>query len=474
MTRTCKLTASEIPVSEAAGLDIGVVYSDFRIYTLSRRIMATTPGPRPCHTAGLRKDISRVPDNSGEIGLREGGWLDRAEKRMRAIPPSRRALFIALVGVLILGTLIAVDNLFLNQALTDAFGRATDLNFYRERAQAVLDGKVLYRDIAIESPPLIVYLYIPAQLAGGSDLAYQIWFGAFTILTALTLYWGLRRFDDYRAFMVGLLFITSPIAAIETAIGIQDEAIVFFLFVVAAVLAINNSDKLSTLAATVGTWVKVFPALFYPVLFLRTKAWRDRLKQIGIIAVVSLIISAPFLVLCPVQFLQFPLYYFGISGGGDGNVTSPVSGISVWDYLRTAGVDIPGIVLLVLTLSAYVFALWWGRRKGCDIWKGTLLVLVAFVIFYSRMWVGYFLLPLIFIFPFGAENARIAVRGFLLALPLFFTLLFTSDNPKYVPIIDIPYAWLIGLLLTLLALWILVDTTRLVLKRDCFIHRRSG
>ncbi|HVO77863.1 MAG TPA: hypothetical protein VMS79_03235, partial [Methanomassiliicoccales archaeon] len=166
--------------------------------------------------------------------MKEGGWLDRAEmrveKRMRSIPPSKRTLFIIIIGVAILAAFIVITDLWLGPALTDAFGRTTDVNFYRERAQAILDGKVLYRDITIESPPLINYLYVPAQLAGGSDLAYQIWFCAFTILTALVLYWGLRRFDDYRAFMVALLFLTSPIAVLESAIGIQDEAIVFFFF----------------------------------------------------------------------------------------------------------------------------------------------------------------------------------------------------------------------------------------------------
>ena len=403
--------------------------------------------------------------------MKEGGWLDRADKRLRAIPPSRRALVIILAAVAILGTLIVLDDLWLNQVLSGSFGRITDISFYQDRANAVLSGKVLYRDMMIESPPLIVYMFVPAQLAGGSDLAYQLYFCFFTVLTALTLYWGLRHLNDYRAFMVALLFLFSPIAVIESTIGIQDEAIIFFLFALAVVLAMRNRDKLSTFVAIVGVWVKVFTGLFYPVLFLRTKTWRDRWKQIGIIAVVSLVVSAPFLILCPVQFLQFPLYYFGI-GGGSGNVT-PVSGISVWDYLRTAGVDIPGVVLLILTVGSYVFALWWGRRKGFDLWRATLLVTVAFVVFYSRMWVGYFLLPIMFLLPWAAEDFRMALRTLTLTVPLFATLLFTQDNPTYIPIINIPYAWLVGLLLTLLALYILVDTSRIAFSKDSFIQRKG-
>jgi hypothetical protein len=418
-----------------------------------------------------RKEISRVPDNSGGIGLREGSWLDRQGKRMRSIPPSRRTLFIIVVGIIILAIFIAIEQLWLSQVLNGAFGSTTDLPYYRERAQAILDGKLLYRDITIESPPLIVYMYLLPQLAGGSDLAYQIYFCFFTLLTALVLYWGLRGFDDFRAFMVAMLFITSPFAIGESALGIQDESIIVFLFILAAVLAVRNRDKLSTLVATVGIWVKIFPALFYPVLLLRTKAWRDRWKQIGIIAVVSLIISAPFLVLCPVQFVQFPLYYLGIGGEG-GNTTIPVSGISVWDYLRTAGIDVPGALLLVLTVGAYAWALWWGRRKGFDLWKGTLLVLVAFVIFYARLWVGYFLLPIAFLFPYAAEDFRIVARCYLLLFPLYGTLLFTADNPNYVPVIDMPYAWLVGLILTLIGLVVLADTARMCFSKESFIFRR--
>jgi len=403
--------------------------------------------------------------------LKDGGWLDRADKRLRSIPPSRRTLVIILVAVAVLGTFLVLDDLWLNQVFTSAFGRTTDVSFYQDRVNAVLSGKVLYRDLMIESPPLIVFLFVPPQLAGGSNLAYQLYFCFFTVMTALALYWGLRHLNDYRAFMVAILFIFSPITLVESTLGVQDETVIFFLFALAVVLAVRNRDKLSTFVAVVGVWVKVFTGLFYPVLLLRTKSWRDRWKQIGIIAVVSLVVSGPFLILCPVQFLQFPLYYFGI-GGGSSNVT-PVSGISVWDYLRTAGVDIPGVVLLVLTVGSYVFALWWGKRKGFDLWRATLLVTVAFVVFYSRMWVGYFELPIIFLLPWAAEDFRMALRTFGLTAPLFATLLFTQDNPSYIPIINIPYAWLVGLLLTLLAFYILVDTSRICFSKDSFIQRKG-
>jgi len=405
--------------------------------------------------------------------LKGGGWLHRTEKRLRAIPASKRALVILVVGVLLLGGLIALDQLWLRKALNDSFGPLSDVPFYRNRTQAVLDGKVLYRDVKMESPPLIVYLLLPPQMAGGSELAYQIYFSLFTILTALTLYWGLRRYDDFRAFVVSLLFLGSPFGTVESTIGIQDESIIVFMFIVAAVLAIQAKGRLSSVVSAIGVWTKIFPGLFYPVLFLRTRSWKERKWQIGAIVLISLLISLPFLILAPVEFLKFPLYYLLGSGDG-GESVNPTGGISVWDFLRTGGLDVPGMVLLPLTIIAYVGALWYGRKKGMDIWPATLLVLVAFVIFYPRIWLGYFVLPVTFLLLWASEDWRISLRCFLMYLPFLATLAFTGDNVHYVPVIDFPGSWVVGLAFTVLGLYMLVDTARLVLGRPSFIDVRKG
>jgi len=420
-------------------------------------------------SAAMSKDRNTEPTKSRRMASGEDGWLKSAEARMRAIPRSKRALVIVVVGVLMVSGLIALDQLYLHKTFADEFGWLSDVTFYQNRTQAVLEGKILYRDLQIEAPPLDIYFMLPAQIAGGSNLDYQLYFSMFTILSALVLYYGLRRFDDYYAFIAALLFLVSPFGTVESTIGIQDKSMIAFFFLLAVVLALQKRDRISSGLSVIGTWTKVFPGLFYPVLFLHTRSWRERGIQLGIIALISLLVAAPFLILAPNEFLKFPLYYLlGSQSAGGGSVPA-VSGISVWDYLRTAGLDIPGYVLLGLTVAAYLGALWYGHRKKLGLWTCTALVMVAFLVIYPRIWVGYLILPVALLLIWAAKDKWIAIRLWLMYLPFMGTLLFTSDNPRYVPIINFSGSWAVGLFLTLLGFAILVDTTRCAIRTPSFI-----
>ncbi|MCG7844407.1 MAG: hypothetical protein MIO90_03135, partial [Methanomassiliicoccales archaeon] len=108
----------------------------------------------------------------------------------------RRVLAIVLVGLVLYGTTIALDGLVLRPLFGDVLSEPTDLDFYRFRADSILDGKIPYVDFFSESPPLIMYLFVIPQLTGGSVAAYQSFFALFSILTALTLYLGLRGKDE--------------------------------------------------------------------------------------------------------------------------------------------------------------------------------------------------------------------------------------------------------------------------------------
>jgi hypothetical protein len=131
-------------------------------------------------------------------------FVQNLNHRLGSVSPRRRSFLLILVWALFYGGLIAFDVLYLRNYLYGSVGSPIDISFYRERTQGVLDGLWLYRDIPCESPPLIVYFMIPAQLAGGSDTAYQVWFSIFVLLTSLTMYWALRRYDDTKAFWVAL------------------------------------------------------------------------------------------------------------------------------------------------------------------------------------------------------------------------------------------------------------------------------
>jgi hypothetical protein len=319
----------------------------------------------------------------------------RVSEYLRSIPPNRRFLFIIVFWALVFGSIIAIDALFLRSYVGANWAPVEDINYYRFRTQGVLDGQWLYRDIPCESPPLIVYFMIPAQLAGGGYLAYQVWFSFFSLCSALMLYWGLRSKDDYKAFLVALLFLIVPIGTMETTVGVQDEAIGVFLFLAAVILAVMNRTRLSAMAVGVGAWTKLFNALFYPILFIKTRSWRERGVQLLIIGTVSLAVALPYLIVCPTQFLDFPKYYF--FGTGD----NPAGGASIWDFLSMAGVDLPSYVFLAVIIAAYIGALVVVWKKDLTLLQGTLLVMVVFIAFYSRLAVAYYMLPVALLLIWG-------------------------------------------------------------------------
>ena len=144
------------------------------------------------------------------------GLVQGLNTRLSSISPRGRILILVAVWAIFFGALIAFDGLYLRSFLDANVGEPVDISYFRERTQGVLDGLWLYRDIPCESPPLIVYLMLPAQMAGGSDLAYQVWFSVFILLTSLTIYLALRRYDDSKAFWAALIFIFIPVSTIET------------------------------------------------------------------------------------------------------------------------------------------------------------------------------------------------------------------------------------------------------------------
>lgn len=58
---------------------------------------------------------------------------------------------------------------------------------------------------------------------------YALYFSLFTFFAATILYLGLKTYDEKKAFVTGLVFLLSPFVIVESAIGVQDEAIISML-----------------------------------------------------------------------------------------------------------------------------------------------------------------------------------------------------------------------------------------------------
>jgi hypothetical protein len=386
---------------------------------------------------------------------------------LNALRTERRTYYLILIWAAFYGALIAIDVLWARGVIDSTIGPVTDISYYRYRTQGILDGQWLYRDIPCESPPLIVYFMIPAQLANGGNLAYQIWFSIFVLLTSLTLYWGLRRFDSRLAFIAGILFMFVPVGTVETVLGIQDDSIMVWIFVLSIVLAAMSKWRTSVFVMAIGAWTKTINAFLYPFIWHEVRSRRERLIHLGIIAAVSLFVALPYLIVCPIDFLKFPLYYF-FSSGAD---VPPTGGQSIWDFLAMGGLVLPSWFFLFLIIFTMVSAYLYAFRKKMTILEGMLVVLTTFVIFYSRSAAGYFMLPISLLLIWGVEDKWISVRCMFLYFPLIASAFFSKNNPSGVPYLDVPWGWIAGALLQLIALIMIFDATRAALHKKNFVDR---
>jgi hypothetical protein len=370
-------------------------------------------------------------------------------QRLDALPFKRKLLALALIGILFYGGLIAVDNVF---GIARSVGPPVDVDFYRERASAIINGSVPYRDFPSESPPLIMYLFVIPQLAGGSAAAYQVFFSLFAIATSLSFYLLLRRFDESKAFHVGLLYLSLPYAFLEFTLGVQDEAITAFFFVLPLLIFVNRRYLQTAMTATMGFWVKFFNFLLMPIMFLKTPGRSIRGKEVLIVVVTSILVATPFLILAGTGFLDFPQYYFldnpAAQTGGRGS-------ISPWHFLDMGGYALPGSIGFLLTAGVLIFAWYYTWKKQLPFWASCAFTMFLFIIFYPKVNFVYFIMPISIFMIYGLEDRAILIRCFLLSVPSFASGAFTEYNPY--PLINIPGGWMIGLGLSLVSYAVLLD-----------------
>lgn len=371
----------------------------------------------------------------------------------------RKVLLLFVMTLLIYGPAIAYF-------LTDP-NQLYDYNIYRERTQTIIDGGLLYKDVHTETPPLVAYLMVPAQLMGGANNAF-IWGAyeaAFAFLLACLLYMGMRKMDDMKAFYVGAMALLCPFLLIESAIG-EDAAIVAFMFFVGAV-AMLHGKRYAPVAITLGIWTKMWPVLLLPVEFFRAKGWRKRTEVVILAVVVTLIIILPFLVLCFDEFIEFLSFYFL------GDPSRPSGGRSMWNFLRDGGYGVPEIIELALVLGSLLAAYLYANFRKWHPWKAAALAMLAFIVFYPKMHIGYYVMPFVLLSVWAVGNWKIALRLFLAYVPITLSGSFASDNSN--PLVaSSDGGWALGFLLVLLGTLLICDAARVAFKSDAFVSRMEN
>ena len=330
--------------------------------------------------------------------------------RLMELPHRKKLLVLLLLATLLLSAFITVDRLYVDPAVnTDPSTDHTDNQLYIQRAQTILDGRLLYRDVDTQTPPLINYLLVPPVAAGGSALAFEIYFSIFIVLTALSLYHFLSRIDDRKAFAGALMFLFIPSTLVIPTFARQDEAIVVLFFLLPLLsMVVSRRRWLYAAGAALGVWIKMHSVFLIPPFLVRER--RHALKHILVMAAVSLAATLPFLVLAYDEFM-FHLRFYLL-----GQSNESLQGISLWRILDSQGITVPKIGLIALMgitfLAVYIMA----YRKNLGVWKTVGLTLLLYFIIYPKIHYEYYLVLFGLLAPYVIESRRMLAGLFGISL----------------------------------------------------------
>lgn len=349
---------------------------------------------------------------------------------------------------------------------TDTSNQYFDVTIFQSRTQTILDGGLLYKDVHTETPPLINYLMVPAQVFGGADnpWVYAIYASFFAFLLSMLMYAAFRRYDEKKAFLVGLLVLLCPFMIDKTMVG-DDDSIVAFVFMIGAVSLLFDRPRTSAAAIALGIWTKMWAVLLIPVQFLQLRTWKERIDTIVIVLLITIAVAVPYLVLCYDDFLDFLSYYFLMKA----NRTT--EGFSMTHYLAQGGYGIPKTLILGIVLISLLAAVLYSHHKGWSAWKSATFVMVVFIIVYPKMHMGYYIMPMALLMVWAVDDWRIMARLFASFIPLHYAASCEPGMPGFLN--DwLGNAWLAGFILAMIGTLLFVDAMRLAFKRETFFDRQ--
>lgn len=301
------------------------------------------------------------------------------------------------------------------------------------RAETILSGGLLYRDVFTTTPPLTNFLLIPPVVFSGlfghvnpwATLSFMVYFSLFNLFAAYALLYTAESREA--GFRHALYFLLNPLTFGNTVLRRQDESILVFFFALTLLFFAHQEHWRSSAAIGLTLQIKLSGALMMPIAFLHSRDWR----YLVIPPVVFALIFAPFLLTAGQSAMfwdiserdtQHPFQFGGISLG------------RLWARAHEGRTPIG--------LQAYsaIMIIGVGLTMGLIVWKplGMLedltLLLTAVLVLSPKLHCGYFSLLVLTMAPL-LRKYRIAVPYFLFSL-----LALVADIYKW-PIENFPVAF---------------------------------
>ncbi len=258
-----------------------------------------------------------------------------------------------------------------------------------ERAETILSGGALYRDVFTTTPPLTNYILIPPAVVSGlfghlnpwSTLSFMVYFSLFNLFAALVL---LYMPQDRRAGFYGAsLYLLNPLTFGNTILRRQDESIIVFFIAVALYFLIKNGHTKAAVTIGLSMLVKLSGAIVLPVAFFHTKRW----TYLIIPFMVFFIVFAPFLAVggrdamvwdVTQERREHPFQFRGVSLG------------ALWNSFHDASQHVPLNVYSAILIAGFALVFLFVAWKRFGYLQDISILLAAIFILSPKMHTGYF------------------------------------------------------------------------------------
>lgn len=112
-------------------------------------------------------------------------------------------------------------------------------------------------------------------------------------------------------------------------------------------------------------------------------------------------------------------------------------------------------------------------KKEFGFWKSSLLTFTLFFIFYPKIHTGYCMIPVILFSPYAAQDTRVLTRISLSYLQVILSAGF-AERETGSAYFDFPWDWIYGLILSLVAIFIFIDTAHIALNQKPYLDSQAN
>ncbi|MCX9014207.1 MAG: glycosyltransferase family 39 protein [Candidatus Methanoperedens sp.] len=235
-----------------------------------------------------------------------------------------------------------------------------DFQDHSKAAERIAGGSLLYRDHisyfgTYHYPPVFLYTL------GGFYYLFGVYpfiakglLAFFNILAALLLYMIANRFYGKKyAVLSSVLFLVNPFTFSAVYVGYIDNFVIFFMLL-SIYFLLKDMPLSGGIALATGFMSKPFPVLLFAVLipyYLGQHRFRFLIRYIAAFMVTVIIISVPFLILTPGEFLKYAFFY---------NFERTSASLSLYYYylpmLGTSFLPVAAQVIFIGRLSYWIYS----------------------------------------------------------------------------------------------------------------------